>query len=103
MAKLTLRDGDVESIEVFPVDIYQGEAEVDDYNTLDRDDQLELDRLLARIGARMTFLKRRTTAELATGSLALDILESFRRLSANYGTEVEVRGERAVIHLNERD
>ncbi len=119
LAELTLRDGAVESIEVLPVDIYQGEAGVDDYNTLDRDDQIELDRLLARIGAtadqieldrllarigaRMTFLKRRTTAELATGSLALDILESFRQRSANYGTEVEIRGERAVIHLNERD
>lgn len=51
----------------------------------------------------MTFLKRRSTAELATGSLALDILESFRRGSATYGTEVEIRGERAVIHLNAID
>ena len=63
----------------------------------------ELDRRLAAVASRMTFLKRRSTAELATGSLGPDILESFRRLSANYGTEVEVRGERAVIHLNERD
>ncbi len=83
LAELTLRDGAVESIEVLPVDIDHGEAYVDDYSTLD-------------------FLKRRGTAELATGSLALDILESFKRLSANYGTEVEIMGERAVVHLNER-
>ncbi len=84
LAELTLRDGAVESIEVLPVDIDHGEAYFDDYSTLD-------------------FVKRHGTAELATGSLALDILERFRRLSANYGTEVEIRGERAVIHLNERD
>lgn len=84
LAELTLRDGAVESIEMLPVDIDHGEAYFDDYSTLD-------------------FVKRRGTAELATGSLAQDILESFKRLSAKYGTEVEIRGERAVIHLKERD
>ena len=80
LAELTLRDGAVESIEVLPVDMDNGEAH---YSTLD-------------------FLARRGTAELATGSLARDILESFRQRSANYGTEVEIRGDRAVVHLNER-
>ncbi len=80
LAELTLRDGAVESIEVLPLDMDHGEAH---YNTLD-------------------FLKRRGTAELATGSLALDILERFRQRSANYGTEVEIRGERAVVRLSGR-
>ena len=76
--------GMVESIEMLPVDIDDGAVYLDDYSTPD-------------------FSRRRGTAELATGSLARDILERFRRLSANYGTEVEIRGERAVIYLNERD
>ncbi len=84
LAELTLLDGAVEPIEVLPIDIDHGEAYFDDYSTMD-------------------FAKRRGTAELATGPLALDILERFRRLSANYGTEVEIKGERAVIYLNERD
>ncbi len=103
LAELKLRDGAVESIEVLPVDIYHAEPSLNEYSTLEGASQLELDRAMARVGARMTFMKRRSTAELATGSLALDILESFRRRSANYGTEVEIRGERAVIQLSGRD
>ena len=110
LAELTLRDGTVESIEVLPVDIYHAEPPDDESvrsptsSRLYSSDQDELyGGVLGRIGARMTFLRRRSTAELATGSLALDILESFRARSGNYGTEVEIRGERALILLNGSD
>lgn len=45
------------------------------------------------------FLLTRGYPEVATGDLARQILERFKRLSAVYGTEVAIQGERATIEM----
>jgi hypothetical protein len=42
-------------------------------------------------------------AEVATGTLATEILERFRMLSEKYGTEVQIKGERAFIDLSDNN
>ncbi len=79
---LTVRDGYVKSIEFVPLDIDEGEEYVADYDAVD-------------------FLTRRGFAEVASGTLATDILTRFQELSAHYGASVEIRGERAFVAINE--
>lgn len=81
LAEMTIRDGFVESIEFVPLELFEGDEYFDKYNTAD-------------------FLTRRGLSEVATGALASEILERFRSLSARYGAEVKIRGERAFIEIN---
>ena len=48
------------------------------------------------------FLTRRGFAEVASGAHATKILERFQTLSEKYGTEVQIRGERAFIDLSKK-
>jgi len=84
LANITIRGGSVESIEMIPLDIDEGHEYVDAYSVVD-------------------FLTRRGYAEIATGALASEILDRFRSLSAQYGTDVQISGERAFIKLSDPD
>jgi hypothetical protein len=64
------------------LDIDEGEEYVEDYDAVD-------------------FLTRRGFAEVASGTLATDILTRFQELSAHYGASVKIRGERAFVAINE--
>jgi hypothetical protein len=43
------------------------------------------------------FLTRRGLAEVATSKTAVEILQLFKMLSKEYRTELEIRGERAIV------
>lgn len=81
LARMTLRGGAVESIEMIPLDLDEGHEYVGDYSTVD-------------------FLTRRGFSEIATGTLASEILERFKSLSARYGSKVRIDGERAFVDLS---
>ncbi|MCH7752056.1 MAG: hypothetical protein IH898_07875, partial [Planctomycetes bacterium] len=49
---------------------------------------------------RTEFLRRRGMAEIATGDLAIQILRRLQRLSANYGTDISVDGEQALLVID---
>ena len=84
LANMSIRDGSVQSIEMIPLDIDEGDEYVHTYDTVE-------------------FLTRRGFAEIATGTLAMEILHKFQRLSAKYGTDVEIKGERAFVELSDPD
>ena len=80
LASLTVRKGDVVRMELTPLDLDEGETYRSNYDDLD-------------------FLSRRGLAQIATGDLADSILLRLRDLSAEYGTELAIVGQRAVIEL----
>jgi poly-gamma-glutamate synthesis protein (capsule biosynthesis protein) len=84
LANMTIRCGSIQSIQMIPLDIDEGGEYVGAYNTVE-------------------FLTRRGFAEVASGTLATEILERFRTLSEKYGTEVKIKGERAFIDLSDTD
>ena len=84
LAEMNIRDGFVESIEFVPLELDEGDEYFDKYNTVD-------------------FLTRRGFSEVATGDLASEILERFKKLSTRYGAEVQIRGERAYIEISGKD
>ena len=81
LAELTIRNGSVARIEFTPLDLDEGEA-----YRLDYDD--------------VGFLTRRGLAEVAIGEVADSILARLRNLSAEYGTELTIAGQRATLELN---
>ncbi len=80
LASLTVRHGSVVRIELTPLDLDEGETYRGNYDDLG-------------------FLSRRGLAEIASGNAADSILRRLRDLSANYGTELTIVGQRAVIEL----
>lgn len=78
---MTIRGGSIQSIQMVPLDIDEGGEYVGAYSTVE-------------------FLTRRGFAEVATGTLAAEILERFRMLSEKYGTDVQIKGKRAFIDLS---
>ena len=84
LAEMTIRDGFVESIEFVPLELDEGGEYIDKFNDVD-------------------FLTRRGFSEVATGALASEILERFKKLSTRYGAEVQIRGERAYIEISGKD
>lgn len=80
LASLTVRNGDVLRLELTPLDLDEGESYRGDYEDLG-------------------FLSRRGLAEVAIGDVADSILLRLRELSADYGTELTIVGQRAVIEL----
>lgn len=84
LANMTISGGSIQSIQMIPLDIDEGGEYVGAYSTVE-------------------FLTRRGFAEVATGTLATEILERFRTLSEEYGTEVKIKGERAFIDLSDTD
>jgi hypothetical protein len=81
LAELTIRNGSVARIEFVPLDLDEGEAYRSDYDDVG-------------------FLTRRGLAEVATGEVADSILARLRNLSAEYGTELTIAGQRATLELN---
>jgi poly-gamma-glutamate capsule biosynthesis protein CapA/YwtB (metallophosphatase superfamily) len=80
LVTLTIRDGAVVRIEFTPLHLDEGEAYRSDYDV-------------------EGFLARRGLAEIATRDLADSILLRLRNLSADYGTELTVANQRAVLEL----
>jgi len=80
LASLNVRKGDVVHMELTPLDLDEGETYRSNYDDLD-------------------FLSRRGLAQVATGNLADSILLRLLDLSAEYGTELTIVGQRAVIEL----
>lgn len=82
LAIMTIQDGYVHSIEFVPLELNEGDKYRADYNKED-------------------FLTRRGFSEVATGSLAGDVLRRFVNLSKNYGTNIRIKGERAYVDVPE--
>lgn len=81
LARMNIRGGAVEAIELIPLALDEGREYVGEYNPVE-------------------FLTRRGFSEVATGALAVEILERFRTLSARYGAAVRIDGERALVDLS---
>jgi hypothetical protein len=77
---MTIDDKSIGSIEFVPLKLDEGAEYRDKYDDTG-------------------FLTRRGLAEVATGEIAADILQLFKMLSKEYGTELEIRGERAFMKL----
>jgi hypothetical protein len=75
---MTIDDKSIGSIELVPLELDEGAGYRDEYNDIG-------------------FLTRRGLAEVATNETAMEILQLFKMLSKEYGTEVEIRGERAIV------
>jgi hypothetical protein len=80
LAELTIRNGAVVRIEFIPLALDEGETYRANYDEA-------------------SFLARRGLAEVATGDLADSILYRLRDVSANYGTQVTIENQRAVLEL----
>jgi poly-gamma-glutamate synthesis protein (capsule biosynthesis protein) len=80
LARMTMVDTAVQSIEFIPLVLDEGAAYRDEYDDVG-------------------FLTRRGLAEVATGENAIETLDLLRQLSQEYGTDVEIRGERAVVEI----
>ena len=78
LAEMTIHNGAVVRIEFTPLEL--GEAYRSDYGDVD-------------------FLTRRGLAEVATGDRADSILVRLRDLSANYGTELTIADQRAILEV----
>ncbi len=81
LGRLTIEDGSILRIEFTPLALNEGHDLIDQYE-------------------RTEFLRRRGMAEIATGDLAIQILRRLQRLSADYGTDISVDGERALLIIN---
>ncbi len=77
---MTIRNGAVVRIEFTPLELDEGEAYRADYGDVG-------------------FLARRGLAEVATGDRADSILVRLRDLSAEYGTELTIADQRAVLEV----
>lgn len=82
LAMMEIQDGYVRSIEFVPLELDEGTEYRADY---DKED----------------FLTRRGFSEVATGTLASEILQRFVNLSKNYGATVRIEGERAYVDMPE--
>jgi poly-gamma-glutamate synthesis protein (capsule biosynthesis protein) len=80
LAEMTIHRGAVVRIEFTPLELDEGEAYRSDYGDVE-------------------FLMRRGLAEVATGDRADSILVRLAELSANYGTELNLADQRAVLEL----
>jgi poly-gamma-glutamate capsule biosynthesis protein CapA/YwtB (metallophosphatase superfamily) len=80
LEKMTIDDKSIGSIELVPLELDEGAAYRDEYDDIG-------------------FLTRRGLAEVATSETAVEILQLFKMLSKEYGTKVEIRGERANVKL----
>jgi len=78
LARMTIDDKSIGSIELVPLELDEGAGYRDEYDDIG-------------------FLTRRGLAEVATSDTAVEILQLFKMLSREYGTEVEIRGERAIV------
>jgi poly-gamma-glutamate capsule biosynthesis protein CapA/YwtB (metallophosphatase superfamily) len=78
LARMTINDKSIVSIELIPLELDEGAEYRDEYDDIG-------------------FLTRRGLAEVATSETAVEILHLFKMLSKQYGTEVELRGERAIV------
>lgn len=74
------KDGVIRSFETIPLVLDEGGDYVDEFSAEE-------------------FLGRRGFAEVATGSIAQEILARFQALSEHYGSLTTVRGERAFVHV----
>jgi poly-gamma-glutamate capsule biosynthesis protein CapA/YwtB (metallophosphatase superfamily) len=77
---MTIDDKSIGSIELVPLELDEGAGYRDEYDDIG-------------------FLTRRGLAEVAAGETAVEILQLFKKLSKEYGTEVEIKGERAIVKL----
>ena len=80
IAEVIIRDGRVVRIEFSPLDLDEGETYRSDYDDLE-------------------FLSRRGLSQLASGEQANATLQRLQDLSANYGTELEVAGSKAILEI----
>ncbi len=80
LLEMTIRNGAVVRIEFIPLELDEGEAYRADYRDVG-------------------FLARRGLAEVATGDRADSILVRLRDLSAEYGTELTIADQRAVLEV----
>lgn len=80
LAMMTINNGYICSIEFIPLKLDEGAEYIADYKKED-------------------FLARRGLPEVATGILAVNILQRFVDLSKNYSVAVRIEGERAFLDL----
>jgi poly-gamma-glutamate synthesis protein (capsule biosynthesis protein) len=80
LARMKIEGESVSSIEFIPLELDEGAAYRDQYDDVG-------------------FLTRRGLAEVASGETAVEILELLKQLSEEYGTAVEIRGERAFVEV----
>lgn len=81
LVRMTIQDKSIRSIELIPLELDEGAGYRDDCDDLE-------------------FLTKRGLAEVASGENALETLELFKALSEEYGTEVEILGERAYVGID---
>jgi len=80
LARMTIDENSVNSIEFFPLELNEGADLRDQYDDVG-------------------FLSRRGLAEVASGDTAAQILVLLKELSQEYGTEVRIEGERAFVEI----
>ncbi|MGB6867843.1 MAG: CapA family protein [Candidatus Aminicenantaceae bacterium] len=78
LARMTIDDKSIGSIELVPLELDEGAGYRDEYDDIG-------------------FLTKRGLAEVATSETAVEILQLFKMLSKEYGTEVEIKGEREFV------
>jgi hypothetical protein len=76
---LTIKDGYIGSIEIFPLELNEG--------------------IEKEYGDAIEFREKRGFSEVATGPMSAKILNRFKDLSAKYGTSVKIEGGKAIINI----
>ena len=78
LLRMIIEDRSIDSIEFIPLELDEGAGYRNRYDDIG-------------------FLTRRGLAEVATSETAVEILQPFKELSKEYGTEVEIKEERAIV------
>lgn len=79
LGMLTIKDGYIDSIEIFPLELNEG--------------------IEKEYGDAIEFREKRGFSEVATGSMSAKILNRFKNLSSLYGTSVKIEGGKAIIKI----
>jgi len=79
LGMLTIKDGYIGSIEIFPLELNEG--------------------IEKEYGDAIEFREKRGFSEVATGSMSAKILNRFKNLSSKYGTSVKIEGGKAIIKI----
>ena len=79
LGMLTIKDGYIGSIEIFPLELNEG--------------------IEKEYGDAIEFREKRGFSEVATGPMSAKILNRFKNLSSKYGTSVKIEGGKAIIKI----
>ena len=79
LGMLTIKDGYIDSIKIFPLELNEG--------------------IEKEYGDAIEFREKRGFSEVATGPMSAKILNRFKDLSAKYGTSVKIEGGKAIIKI----